>query len=102
MTQGSAGTVSWTASSNVPWLLVAAGSGTPGAQASGTRSATLNISVQFTPGLAPSQTGTITLSLTGAANVAGALTRRPRALPSGPTVRPVGFFCPPLPRAPRH
>ncbi len=96
MTQGSAGTVSWTASSNVPWLLVAAGSGTPGAQASGTRSATLNISVQFTPGLAPSQTGTITLSLTGAANVAGPITVTLRTLPYGTSVAPVGYFDTPL------
>ena len=96
LTQGGAGTVSWTASSNMPWLLVAAGSGTPGAQASGTRSAMLNISVQFAPGLAPAQTGTITLSLTGAGNVAGPITVTLRTLPYGTSVAPVGYFDTPL------
>jgi hypothetical protein len=96
MTQSGAGTVTWTASSNQPWLLVAAGSGTPGAQASGTGSATLTISVQFTPGLAASQGGAIALSFTGAGNMAGPITVTLNTLPNGTSVAPVGSFDTPL------
>ena len=61
LTQGAGtGTVTWTAASNRPWLTV-----TP---ANGTGSGVLTIDVQFVQGLASTQTGTVTVGLTGAGN----------------------------------
>jgi hypothetical protein len=63
LAQTGAGTVTWTAASTVPWLVVSptAGSG----------STTLTIATQFASGLTASQTGRITLTFTGAANAPG-------------------------------
>jgi hypothetical protein len=61
--QTGAGTVTWTAASTTPWLVVS--------PTSGSGSATLTIATQFAAGLAASQTGTITLGFTGAGNTAG-------------------------------
>jgi alpha-tubulin suppressor-like RCC1 family protein len=66
LTQTGAGTVTWTAASTTPWLVVS--------PASGTGSATLSVGVQFSAGLAAAQAGTITLAFTGASNTAGPIT----------------------------
>ena len=63
LTQSGSGLVTWTATSNVPWLVVS--------PASGSGSATLNVSVQFAPGLAATQPGSITLAFTGSGNTPG-------------------------------
>jgi glucose/arabinose dehydrogenase len=60
LTQNGAGTVTWTASSSAPWLLVS--------PASGSGPATFNVSVQFVPGLAATQTGTVTIAFGGASS----------------------------------
>jgi hypothetical protein len=61
--QSGAGTVTWTAASSSPWLVVS--------PVSGSGSVTLSVSVQFASALAPSQPGSITLTFTGANNAAG-------------------------------
>jgi YVTN family beta-propeller protein len=66
VTQSGAGTVTWTAASTTPWLVVSPTSG------SGAR--TLTIAPQFASGLTATQTGTITLAFTGASNTAGPIT----------------------------
>ena len=54
LTQSGAGALTWTAVSNVPWLVVS--------PSSGSASATLTISTQFAPALVASQIGVITLT----------------------------------------
>jgi photosystem II stability/assembly factor-like uncharacterized protein len=63
LTQAGVGPVTWIATSTTPWLVVS--------PTSGTGPATLTISAQFASGLAASQTGGISLSLTGASNTVG-------------------------------
>jgi hypothetical protein len=63
LTQTGAGTVTWTASSTTPWLVVS--------PTSGSGSTALSIRVQAASGLTGSQTGRINLALTGAANTVG-------------------------------
>ena len=63
LTQTGAGTVTWTAASTTPWLVVS--------PTSGSGSTTLTIATQFASGLTATQTGTITLAFTGASNTAG-------------------------------
>jgi hypothetical protein len=63
LSQTGTGMVAWTAASNAPWLVVSPTSGTGGAL--------LTVSTQFAPGLAASQTGQITLTLSDAGNTAG-------------------------------
>jgi sugar lactone lactonase YvrE len=63
LTQTGAGTVTWTATSTTPWLVV-----TP---TSGTGSAMLTISTQFASGLAATQTAVVNLAFSGAGNTAG-------------------------------
>jgi hypothetical protein len=63
MTQTGIGVVTWTASSNQPWLVVS--------PTSGTGTTTFTVSTQFVAGLAATQAGSITITLTGAGNVAG-------------------------------
>jgi hypothetical protein len=92
MVQSGAGTVSWTATANQPWLRIAAGAGAPAASVSGTGSATLTLSVQFASALQSTQTGSITLSLTNAGNVAGPITVTLNSLIAGAAVAPVGSF----------
>ena len=65
LTQAGTGTVTWTASSSAPWLLVS--------PASGNGSGTVNVSVQFAPGLSSSQTGTVTIAFTGASSASAAV-----------------------------
>ena len=61
--QTGAGTVTWTAAATTPWLVVSPTSGTgPG---------TLTISTQFASGLAASQTGRVTLTVTGGGSAVG-------------------------------
>ncbi len=61
LTQMSGALVPWTATTSSPWLLVS--------PASGSGPATLTISTRFAPGLSASQTGSVTLTFTGAGNV---------------------------------
>ena len=92
LTQSGSGTVTWTATSNAPWLLVANGSGPAGSQASGSGSATLNLSVQFAPALSSPQTGTITLDFSGAGNSAGPITVTLNTFAARLAAAPIGAF----------
>jgi hypothetical protein len=85
LTQTGAGTVTWTATSNQPWLQVS--------PASGSGSATLSISVVAVPGLpvASSVTGAITLTLVGASNTAGPIAVTLLLLPNGTSASPFGY-----------
>lgn len=65
LTQAGSGTLTWTAESNVPWLVVS--------PSSGSASATLTISTQFVPGLVASQIGIITITPGGASTTTGPL-----------------------------
>ena len=84
LTQTGAGTVTWTAASTTPWLVVS--------PTSGSGSATLTISTQFASGLTASQTGSVTLTFTGAGNTAGPITVTLASLVSGTTAAPTGSF----------
>ena len=81
--QVGAGTVTWTAVSNAPWLVVS--------PASGSGPAPLTISTQFASGLTTSQTGTVTLTFTGAANSPGPIAATLTIVPNSTTV-PFGVF----------
>jgi uncharacterized delta-60 repeat protein len=63
LSQSGSGTVTWTAASTVPWLVVS--------PAAGSGPATLTISTQFASGLTASQVGSINIALTGAGNSVG-------------------------------
>ncbi len=84
LTQSGAGTVTWTATSNRPWLTV-----TP---ASGSGTATLTTSVNFVNGLANAQSGAITLTFTGAGNAPGPVGVTLNVRQNGTTVVPFGSF----------
>jgi hypothetical protein len=86
LTQTGAGTVTWTATSNQPWLTV-----TP---ASGTGSATLTIAVVFNSALPVngSSTGSIALAFTGAGNTAGPIGVTLTTKPNGTGAEPFGVF----------
>ena len=84
LTQTGAGTVTWTATSDVPWLTVS--------PASGTGTATLNISVGFQPGLTARQTGKVTVSFSGAGNITGPISVTLDALSQSTTAVPFGSF----------
>ena len=87
LTQTAGPAVSWTATSDKPWLVV-----TPG---SGTGAATLNVSVAFDPSVAAAgnATGSINVVLTGAANTVGpiAVTLATVAAAAPPSI-PFGSF----------
>ena len=87
------GTVTWTATSNQPWLQVS--------PASGTGSASLSISVLSVGGLpvGSSVTGAITLTLTGASNTAGPITVSLKLIANGTSVTPLGFVDTPVDNA---
>ena len=89
LTQTGSGSVTWTASSNQPWLKVS--------PASGSGSATLSIRVAFDAGLpsSGSRTGAITLTVTGAANTPGPIAVRLNRL-SGPSAKPQGVVDTPI------
>jgi hypothetical protein len=90
LTQSGPGTVTWTATSSAPWLVVS--------PTSGSGPATLTISTQFASGLLDSQTGSITLALTGALNAVGPINVRlttvaataPASPPFGVIDTPIG------------
>jgi hypothetical protein len=83
--QSGAGTVTWTATSNAPWLVVS--------PASGSGPAALTISTRFVPNLAAAQTGTITLAFTGASNTAGSINVTLTTVPAtAPASLPFGSF----------
>jgi hypothetical protein len=85
LTQSGAGTITWTATSTAPWLVVS--------PASGSGPATLSISTRFASGLTASQTGSITVALTGASNTVGPISvRLTTASASAPVSPPFGAF----------
>ena len=88
LVQSGTGNVTWTAASNVPWLVVSpnAGSGT----------SVLTASVQFSPGLPATTTGSITISVTGAANAVPPVVVRLNVAANGASTAPVGSFDTPL------
>jgi hypothetical protein len=83
LAQNGPGAVTWTAVSSAPWLVV-----TP---ASGSGPATLTISTQYVGSLAASQTGTVTLTYTGASNASSTISVA-LAVVSNPSVAPFGSF----------
>jgi hypothetical protein len=84
MTQTGTGTVTWTASSNQPWLVVQPTSG------SGT--VTFNVSTQFVPGLGATQSGSITITLVGAGNIVGPIRVRLNMIALSHVQPPFGSF----------
>jgi sugar lactone lactonase YvrE len=90
LTQGGAGTITWTATSNQPWLTV-----TP---ASGTGPATLSVGVVFTTAVAAAgvRTAAITMTLTGAGNSAGPIAVKLTTIANGTAAVPTGAFDTPL------
>jgi CSLREA domain-containing protein len=84
LTQTGPGTLmTWTASSNAPWLVVSPASGSgPGA---------LTVTTQFVPGLNTTETGAIAVTLTGAANAVGPIAVTLRTV-ADPTSIPFGVF----------
>jgi hypothetical protein len=85
LTQSGLGTVTWQAVSNQPWLVV-----TPTSGATGT--ATLTVSTQFTPGLTATQSGSITITLSGAANAVGPVTITLNSIAPASALPPFGSF----------
>lgn len=82
--QTGTGTVTWTAHSIAPWLVVS--------PASGSGSATLTISTQFAAGLLAVQTGAIHITVTGAANTAGPVIVSLTSLSPSQTAPPYGVI----------
>ena len=89
LTQNGGGSVTWTATSNQPWLQVS--------PASGSGSANLSIGLTFASGLPSSGTvnGAITLSFTGAMNAAGPIAIKLNLL-SGRSGEPFGVVDTPV------
>ena len=92
LTQGAGSPVSWTATSNMPWLLLSTGGGAASTSASGAGPALINVSVQFVAGLSPSQSGTITFNFTNAGNSAGPISVTLNTIQSGTSAPPFGLF----------
>jgi hypothetical protein len=89
LTQTGAGTVTWTAASTTPWLVVS--------PTSGSGATTLTVSTQFASGLTASQTGRINLTLTGAGNTVGPITVTLTVVSStAPVSPPFGVFDTPV------
>ena len=90
LTQSRAGTVTWTAVPNQPWLQVS--------PASGSGSADLSIGVVSVPGLpiGSSVTGAITLAVTGASSTPGPITVSLKLIPQGLSATPFGVVDTPL------
>jgi hypothetical protein len=82
--QSGTGTVTWTAASNQPWLVVS--------PTSGSGSANLTVSTQFAPNLLSSQSGAITLTFSGAGNTAGPIPVTFNIVTAGSATAPVGAF----------
>ncbi len=85
--QSGAGSVAWTATSNVPWLTV-----TP---SSGSGSRVLTVSVKFVPGLAATASGAITVAVNGVAAVSPVAVRL-GITSNGASASPVGKFDTPV------
>ncbi|HEX6463614.1 MAG TPA: BACON domain-containing carbohydrate-binding protein, partial [Vicinamibacterales bacterium] len=83
---GPSGTVTWTASSNQPWLTVS--------PASGTGTATLAVAVQFDAGLPANGSvgGQITIVLSGAGDTVGPVNVTLNLIPPSQTAPPFGSF----------
>ena len=92
LTQSAGPAVSWTATSNQPWLTVSPTSG------SGARDLTVTVTpgALTTPGTAA---GAITLSLTGAGNIVAPVTVTLVTMTTGTSVNPVGVVDTPLQNA---
>jgi hypothetical protein len=88
MTQTGSGTVTWTASSNQPWLVVS--------PTSGTGTTTFTVSTHFVAGLAATQAGTITITLTGAGNAVGPITVVLNSIAPSSAQPPFGSFDTPM------
>jgi hypothetical protein len=90
LTQAGAGTVTWSATSNQPWLTV-----TP---TSGTGPATLSVAVQFAGAVATSgvRNAAIALTFVGAGNTDGPIVVRLTTVSAGSAVAPFGFVDTPL------
>ena len=84
LTKAGSGTVTWTATTSSPWLAVS--------PASGSGSATLAITAQFTSSLAAEQTGTVTLTYTGASNATGTISVSLATLSPAQSSGPFGGF----------
>jgi hypothetical protein len=83
LVQQGPGPMTWTVTSSSPWLVVS--------PAKGSGSGVLSVSVQFVPGVA-STTGSITITLTGAANALSPIAVTLRVVPVGSTGAPFGSF----------
>ncbi|HEY7500088.1 MAG TPA: hypothetical protein VH740_16320 [Vicinamibacterales bacterium] len=88
LAQTGAGAVSWTASSNQPWLQIS--------PASGSGSATLSVSVLSTAAISGVVTGTVTFTFTGAANNPGPINVALNVLQNGTSVGPFGHVDTPI------
>ena len=90
LTQAGTGTVTWSATSNQPWLQVS--------PASGTGSANLSVSVVSVGGLPLGGTvaGAITVTLTGASNTAGPIAVSLNLIQNGTSASPFGFVDTPV------
>ena len=86
--QNGAGTVTWTATTNQPWLTVS--------PASGGGSATLSVNVSFVSGLAATQHGSVTVTFSGTDSAAGVTPVTLNILPAGSATAPNGAFDTPL------
>lgn len=86
--QNGPGTVTWTAVSNQPWLTVS--------PASGAGTANLKINVVFASGLAATQGGAITITLTGAGNTVGPIAVTLNTVNANTNTAPQGTFDTPI------
>ena len=85
--QNGTGTVTWTAMSSAPWLVVS--------PTSGTGPATLSISTQYAAALAVSQSATVTVVYSGAATAASTITATLGVIPTQ-SASPFGAFDTPI------
>jgi len=88
VTQTGPGPITWTATSNQPWLTVS--------PTSGSGSAVLSVSVQFASGITAVQNGAITISAAGATNAVGPITVRLNTMAATSSSGPTGVFDTPL------
>jgi photosystem II stability/assembly factor-like uncharacterized protein len=88
MTQTGAGTVTWTASASVPWLVIF--------PTSGNGPAVFSVSVQYAAGLGAVQVGAINLTVAGVTNTAGPITVTLTTVTGTAATAPIGAFDTPL------
>jgi hypothetical protein len=84
MTQAGPGTITWTATASQPWIQVS--------PSSGTGTTALTISTVWAPGFTSRQSGTVTVTLTGAGNSLGPITVTLNSIQSGTSQPPYGSF----------